>query len=56
MEKINSGSKKGEILKQQLLSKVWENENEEPSADSSLRKAIEHKNKLIEYDRNWYLK
>ena len=42
-ERINSGSKKGEILKQQLMSKGWEGE----------QKAIEHKNKLIEFDRNW---
>ena len=48
LEKINSGSKKGEILKQQLMSKVWENDDE-----NGLMKAIEHKNKLIEFDRKW---
>lgn len=56
-EKINSGSRKGYQLKQHLLDKTWvDNKNAQQSSeriDSTLRKAIEHKNKLIEFDRNW---
>jgi hypothetical protein len=63
MAKINSGSRKGEKLKNDLLSKSWQgfdaivnklNKMTITTHDSAdLQKAIEHKNKLIEYDRNW---
>jgi hypothetical protein len=63
MAKINSGSKKGEKLKNDLLSKSWQgfdaivnqlNKMTISTHDSgSLQRAIDHKNKLIEYDRNW---
>lgn len=52
IEKINSGSKKGEILKQQLMSKVWEDVDDK-DRENDLKKAVDHKNKLIEFDRNW---
>ena len=66
MEKINRGSNKGEQLKKDLLSKAWKgldaiSENlgsfenmkisDEVVQTESLKKAIEHKNKLIEFDR-----
>jgi hypothetical protein len=65
MEKINRGSNKGEQLKKELLSRSWKGfdaiseslsslESMKISTDvdpDKLRQAIEHKNKLIEYDR-----
>ncbi len=63
MEKVNSGSRKGEKLKSDLMAKSWQgfdaivnqlNKLAIGTQDSeSLRKAIDHKNKLIEFDRNW---
>jgi hypothetical protein len=65
MEKISRGSNKGEQLKKELLSRAWKGLDtiseslnsfesmkisNEVDADK-LRKAIEHKNKLIEFDR-----
>lgn len=61
-EKISRGSNKGEQLKADLLSRGWKGFdfitedlkllNLDANADNdSLRKAIEHKNKLIDFDR-----
>ncbi|XP_065576282.1 activating signal cointegrator 1-like [Artemia franciscana] len=46
-EIIARGSKKSE----QLIKKLMEAKPEEPPVDESLNKAVEHKNKLLEYDR-----
>lgn len=60
MEKINRGSNKGQKLKQDLLSRNWnafeqiaQSLTVQPSQNDqeNLRKAIEHKNKLIDFDR-----
>ena len=64
LEKIKRGSVKGEKLKADLLSRTWKGgielvaQNLEAALtisrdddDQKLKKAIEHKNKLIDYDR-----
>lgn len=66
MEKIKRGSNKGEQLKKELLSRGWKGTDSlgdsiasfenmklygETDDSEKLRKAIEHKNKLIEFDR-----
>jgi hypothetical protein len=54
MEKINRTSKKSENLKQELLSRTWDTIGEESTTalkDDGLKRAIEHKNKLIDFDR-----
>ncbi|RNA01135.1 Activating signal cointegrator 1 [Brachionus plicatilis] len=60
MEKINRGSNKGQKLKQDLLSRNWNafEQIEQSLAgemnqqdEENLLKAIDHKNKLIDYDR-----
>lgn len=57
-EKIGRGSNKGEKLKSDLLSRNWntfdqisENLGANQENDENLKKAIEHKNKLIDFDR-----
>lgn len=60
-EKINRGSNKGEHLKAELLGRTWkgfENIAQDitnigllKTDDEKLKRAIEHKNKLIDYDR-----
>lgn len=61
-EKISRGSNKAEKLKSELLSRNWNgfdlisenlssSTNNELVDEKSLQKAIEHKNKLIDYDR-----
>lgn len=60
MEKISRGSNKGQKLKEDLLSRNWNTmEQKEQNFsgqmsqkdEENLRKAVEHKNKLIDYDR-----
>ncbi|CAF0978379.1 unnamed protein product [Brachionus calyciflorus] len=65
LEKISRGSNKGENLKQDLLSRDWsafdklsqtisgeiQAETTSQADEENLRKAIEHKNKLIDFDR-----
>ena len=54
MEKINRTSKKSENLKQELLSRIWDTIGEGSSStfeNDGLKRAIEHKNKLIDFDR-----
>ena len=71
-EKIRSGSRKGENLKEELMKKTWnpidlisenlkslqvsKSTNGEPVNEAMLQKAIDHKNKLIDYDRSRFLK
>lgn len=57
MEKINRTSKKSENLKQELLSRTWDTIGEGGCSnfeDVGLKLAIEHKNKLIDFDRTRY--
>lgn len=65
-EKINSGSNKGQQLKAELTSRTWRGfdiiaqdlsmknvkiTDDANVSDEKLKKAIEHKNKLIDFDR-----
>lgn len=69
LEKINSGSNKGEQLKSDLMSRTWKGfdiiaqdlsqnlanvrvTNDAIANDEKLKKAVEHKNKLIDFDRS----
>ena len=69
MDKINSGSNKGQQLKAELMSRTWKGfdiiaqdlsanvanvriTNEAMANDEKLKKAVEHKNKLIDFDRS----
>lgn len=62
LDKIRSGSNKGEQLKAELMSRTWKGfeiiaqdlDNVRLTSDGDddkLKKAVEHKNKLIDYDR-----
>lgn len=66
LEKIRSGSNKGERLKQDLLKKGWNHleligeklENiqlNDATKDDSLKRAVAHKDKLIDFDRTRFL-
>ncbi len=50
-EKIRSGSNKGNHLREELMKKGWIQSDDDSSSELSRQKAVEHKDKLLEFNR-----